>query len=151
MKRPTIERTTDLILRGACGGSIGMLLLFWYSFYRSLDPHVLAFLVPAAFIGGLVGIATGLLICLSEYTFSRTLGVIVRSLIGVCVILFLTWSLGTPALKYNSEDWKSLIWLLVDLTVPLVLVGVMPGIYAGAFARHEMSPVAASGIRQGTQ
>jgi len=151
MKRPTIERTTDLILRGAYGGSIGMLLLFWNSFYRSLNPLVLAFLVPAAFIGGFVGIATGLLICLSEYTFRRTMGVIVRSLIGVCVILILTWSVDTLPLKYSPGDWKSLNWLIVDLTVQLVLVGVMPGIYAGAFASPEMSPVAANGIRQWTQ
>jgi hypothetical protein len=79
------------------------------------------------------------------------MGVIARLFIGVCFILILTWCVGTPPLKYNHGDWKSLIWLIADLTMPLVLVGVMPGIYAGAFARHEMSPVTASGIRHRTQ
>jgi hypothetical protein len=125
-----------------------MLLLSWYSFYKSLNPLVLAFLVPAAFIGGFVGIATGLLICLSEYAFKRTMGVIVRSLIGVCFILILIWSVVTPPLKYTPGDWKSLIWLIVDLTVALVLVGVMPGIYAGAFAATQVSQGAANGIRR---
>ena len=129
-----------------------MLLLFWYSEYRSLKPLAgLILLVPAAFIGGFVGIATGLLICLSEYAFKRTMGVIVRSLIGVCFILILIWSVVTPPLKYTPGDWRSLIWLIVDLTVALVLVGVMPGIYAGAFAIPQVSPVAANGIRQWTQ
>ena len=129
-----------------------MLLLFWYSEYRSLKPLAgLILLVPAAFIGGFVGIATGLLICLSEYAFRRTMGFIVRSLIGVGLIMILTWSVGTPTIKYNPGDWKSLIWLIVDLTAPLVLVGVMPGIYAGAFAIPKVSSVAANGIRQRTQ
>jgi len=65
--------------------------------------------------------------------------------------MILTWSVGTPTIKYNPGDWKSLIWLIVDLTAPLVLVGVMPGIYAGAFAIPKVSSVAANGIRQRTQ
>jgi hypothetical protein len=139
MKRPTAERSTDLILRGAGGGSIGILLFAWYWILATdgrTHPHrhAIALLPFVVLLGAIGGGVMGLLICLCEYAFQQTTCVIVRSLIGVCCILILEWFVGMFTLK----DALSIRWLNVDWVVHLILLGVLPAGYAGVFAKPSV-------------
>jgi hypothetical protein len=91
MRRPTTERTIDLLLRGAGGGSIAALLSTWCWILTTAHvPGETFVLLPLiAIIGAVVGAGLGLFIWLCEYALQRTTGVVLRSLIGACYILSL--------------------------------------------------------------
>jgi hypothetical protein len=126
MRGPTPERTLDLLLRGAGGGSIAFLLFDWYTILTASHvPRDALLLLPlAAFLGAMIGGVLGLFIWLYEYAFQRTTGVMVRSLIGAYYVLMLGLATLSP------EDALSLALSIEGMAI-IILIGVLPALYAG--------------------
>jgi hypothetical protein len=121
------------------------LLFLWYSVLTTdhrVARHTLALLPFVALIGAFVGGGMGLFIYLCEYALRRTTGVIARSLIGACYILVLGYFLGAFTLKtVLTFDGRT-----VDWGVSLILMGVMPAMYAGAFAKPSVLTINGNAI-----
>jgi hypothetical protein len=144
-RSPISERITNLVLRGVGSGSIGFLLLALYSVIRTNNRAAaltLVFLPLFALIGAFVGGGMGLLIYICVYALRRNTGIIERSLLGVSYIMVIEWSLGmfTPKTSVLSAG------PMVDWLLSLILLGILPAMYAGAFASPAKSLINESAI-----
>lgn len=133
-----------LILRAAIGGSLGIVLLFFYVVYR--NPYqILAtqYLPIIALIGALLGLVTGSIVCACSLILRRNVGIALRSMLGICFILIVAWYLGMLASNTSFQEGSSWRWRGLDWMAILVFLGVLPGLFAKS-ANHSKKVVTAS-------
>jgi hypothetical protein len=120
-----------LILRGAIGGGLGILLLFFYMVYR--NPYQVfgtPYLPIIALIGGVLGLVTGSIVCACSFILRRDVGIALRSMLGICFILIIAWSLGMLASNTSFQEGSSWPWRGLDWIAILLSLGVMPALFA---------------------
>ena len=125
-----------LILRAAIGGALGIVLLFFYMVYR--NPYQIAgglYLPIIAFIGALLGLVTGAIVCACAFMLRRDVGIALRSLLGLCFMLFVSWLLGLMTSNTSFQEGSSLVWRALDWIAILMFLGVLPGAFAKSAAK----------------
>ena len=112
------------------GGSIGIVLLFFYMAYRNPSQIAAGLYVPIfALVGALLGLVTGSVICACSFVVKKDVGILLRSVIGICLMLILAWSLGSTA-QTSFYEGSSLAWRVLDWLAIILLLGVLPAVFA---------------------
>jgi hypothetical protein len=127
-----------LVLRGAIGGSLGIVLLFFYMVYR--NPYQILgtrYLPIIAFIGASLGLVTGSIVCACSFMLRRRVGNALRSMLGICFILIVAWSFGLLARNTSFQEGSSWAWQGLDWIAILIFLGVLPGLFAKSANRSK--------------